>query len=169
MNDYSNAERLRFAVRHLKGRAVAMVRADEALGSSFTLHIGERRYWPRRPKLAALARGEFVLYVNCTWRLEERGSIVCTWADDRADEGPVMRGLQSLVGRTISGGHVSRRGWDLVLLFERGIRLVVFCDRSLHSDWVTCYQLRSPESIIRVEAGGTVVVGGARAVEEGPP
>lgn len=73
--------------------------------------------------------GEFVLFIECAWRFELDGTIVCGSRSDEDLEGEVSRGIRRLLRWPITDVTVDSESLDLALTFgsENG-RLVVFCD-----------------------------------------
>ena len=69
--------------------------------------------------------GSVNLMVWCTWRLDiESGCVVSSDGDD--DE--IGNGLRALMGSSVTEVSIVQPAWDLVLRFNGGMRLTVFCD-----------------------------------------
>jgi hypothetical protein len=107
-----------------------------AAGSVIKLSIGNKI-----PKLSALTNpllsedlrkydGEIELMITCSWRLDSDDEVVCSWTDEHSDGGPMLSGLDKLLGRRIKRVAVSRPAMDLCIEFEGMLILKVFCDRT---------------------------------------
>lgn len=98
----------------------------------FGLALGRRilRGSPLRnkaqPTVFRRYRPDVAIYVWCSWRLESRNRFV---ASSQSAERVLVKGLNQLVGRRLSGAEVVPPVWDLVLHFDRAMCLRVFCDR----------------------------------------
>lgn len=90
-------------------------------------------------------RGEWALLVCCNWRAERGESqILCGSQDSLDEEGAMLGGLQQIVGSTVT--EVSLNSFlDLVLAFDGGKRLRLFCDESVHEDRDDSYRLYTPD------------------------
>ncbi len=76
-------------------------------------------------------RGEFVLYIeDCPWRLDGTDTVIASWTDDNSPQGPIMIGLNDLIGQTVTQVTLTRPGMDLTLTFETGTTLRIFPDQS---------------------------------------
>jgi hypothetical protein len=72
--------------------------------------------------------GEIHLFVTCSWRLDSEKEVLCGAEDDNTEEGPMRHGLRQLLDRRVSSVQLREPGLDLVLEFEGGLTLRVFCD-----------------------------------------
>lgn len=135
MNEIDQLEQ---ALQALVGQPCWNVLAG-AVGSLASLDIGAKieRDQPlpfRNKKLALDAhkyRGETVLYIeDCPWRLDGPEAVIAAWTDDNAPDGPIVTGLNQLVGQTITGTALTRPGLDLTLVFDNGLTLRLFPDQT---------------------------------------
>lgn len=126
------------AINALVGKPCWNVLAG-AVGSLASLDIGAKveRNEPmpfRNTKMALEShkyRGEYVLYIeDCPWRLDGAEAVIATWTDSNAPDGPIVSGLNQLVGQTITGATLTRPGLDLALTFENGHVLRLFPDQT---------------------------------------
>lgn len=110
-----------------------------AVGSLASLDIGAKveRDQPlpfRNVKLSLEAhkfRGETILYIeDCPWRLDGPDSVIAAWTDSNAPDGPIVTGLNKLVGHTITHAELTRPGLDLALTFDNGLTLRLFPDQT---------------------------------------
>lgn len=110
-----------------------------AVGSMASLHIGakvpldkplpypNRSLTPDEHKF----RGEYVLYIeDCPWRLESTDAVIALWTQSNAPDGPMVTGLNRLIGTTIDSAQVTLPGMDLAVRFDNGLTLRVFPDQS---------------------------------------
>ncbi len=134
----SNLDQFAEAVQSLVGKPCWNVLAG-AVGSLASLDIGAKveRDEPmpfRNTKMALEShkyRGEVVLYIeDCPWRLDGPDAVIASWTDSNAPQGPIVTGLNQLVGQTIADAQITRPGLDLVLTFENGYVLRLFPDQS---------------------------------------
>lgn len=121
-------------LHHLNGLECWGVVAGEGTGSRITLDFGKNipRARPlKNPKLSEMQRqhkGEFGLFVqNCAWRLGSE-TVICSSKSPNSSDGPMVRGLQSVVGQHVVNVAVTSPGYDLVVHFSGGARLHLFCD-----------------------------------------
>lgn len=123
-----------FTLLLLRGKAAWDVNTETGVYESvIRLDLG----WRRKVGVPATGtfrqrdryEGEFVLFIECAWRFELDGKIVCGSRSDEELEGEVSQGIRPLVGWPITDVTVDSESLDLVLTFgsENG-RLVVFCD-----------------------------------------
>lgn len=134
-------------VRQLRGELCWSVKAGRGTGSAFTADFGEklRRNVPlKNPHLSDDERnfqGEFALYVTCAWRVDGLAEVISAWTSggDTVDE--MVAGLDRLVGRRVVSVSVKKPGWDLVLEFEGGHTLTIFCDQTNRVEEADNYSL----------------------------
>jgi len=150
----------RSAVQHacdrLVGECCWLVSAGAGTGSVLNLGFGRklRRSVPlTNPKLPQEARendAEYSLFIESVWRLDQGDRVVCgAWDDNRAD-GPMLRGLARLSGRTVVAVRARQPGLDLELDFENGLRLTVFCDRVNEDEGDDNYSVFTTEEVLTV-------------------
>jgi hypothetical protein len=125
-------------MRNLTGLLCWNIHAG-AVGSLIGLHLGEKV--PLKQPLpfpnTSLTpdehkyRGEYILYVeDCPWRLESTDSVIALWTDSNAPDGPIIAGMQRLIGHKIEQLEVLRPGLDLVIRFTNGLTLRIFPDQA---------------------------------------
>lgn len=155
-------EELLTVVRALEGRPCWYVNAGGAVGTSFSLALGEKiqRESPlRNPSASEEYRqfeGEFGLYVWCSWRLADGDGAIVSSYEPVFDAGK----LKMLTGQVVRDVELEPHSLDLKLCFERA-QLDVFCDHVFSASSYDCnYELHCPQ--------GTFVVGpGFSAIFEG--
>ena len=100
------------------------------IGSVFYLyfqspdHRGNRFERPHSP-----GPGEMILNVWCAaWRVEDLDSrkVLATCDDDNSPDGPLLAGLQQLVGRTVRDIELEVPGLDCQISFDKSLRLMIF-------------------------------------------
>ncbi len=96
--------------------------------------------------------GEFTLMVWCNWRIETADTQMVCGSQDSVEEGkPIQTALQQMMGDTIA--DISLTSFlDLLLVFDSGTRLRLFCDQNGHENNEDCYRL----SIAGGEAYGVI-------------
>jgi hypothetical protein len=119
----------------LRGQPCWLVVGGAGTGSNIVLHIGARvprKQWLGNPFLGVEGRhheGEYLLYVECPWRLEKSSTaVVGSWLD--AQDAKLMRATLALIeNQTIEECSVTPPANDLELVFSAGHRLRLFCDQ----------------------------------------
>ena len=94
-------------------------------GSIITLDFAGSGPTPKRPTSTGLSS----LMIWCGWRLEDQYGVICDWNDSNEKGGPMLRGLDQIVGRVVTAIDVTSPAWDLVMTFGNSLRLHVFCDQ----------------------------------------
>jgi hypothetical protein len=161
MPDRTDHERLfQEALDRLPGKRCWGVVAGKGTGTIFTLDFGAmfpRASPVRNPHLSRAVReneAELSLMAHCAWRIDGPGEVLTgCWESNEAD-GPMLRGLNALLERTVTATRFTRPGLDLELEFSGGHHLRLFCDQtdpeetfqnySLHtSTWISVVGCRS--------------------------
>ena len=113
----------------LMGQVCWGIAAGAGTGSHVAMHFGPKQKRNRvisNPNLSDDLRsheGSLILFVECEWSLMSRGQNVCDSDSDNAAQGPMIRGLQRLVGAQVVSIFSSRK-FDLVAVnFSKGLRL----------------------------------------------
>jgi len=136
------------SLKCLVGKRSWSVVAGEGTGSVFILHFG--RKVPRgrpiaNPHLTPDQRqytGELSLTVWAAWRIETDRAVMCGWNDSNRKNGPMVRGLQSLVGIQVKAVTIQPPALDLTIRFGRKA-LRVFCDQTVRDTGPNNYWIRS--------------------------
>jgi len=122
--------------------------AGKGSGSRVGIDIGDkvRRRKPiENPYLSIEQqhfRGKFRLSIeDCAWRLNSATEIICASTSDNANEGPLVRGLQRIVGVYIKSVEFSFPTFDLTVNFSNGLTLYLFCDQCNSFDLANNYSL----------------------------
>ena len=127
--------------------------AGEGTGSSVSLDIGRKvlRKEPlKNPHLTSEQRkydSEFDLFIQCAWRIESKTQVICGAWDDNAEDGVMIKGLQGLVGSTVDSIKVSKPALDLVLNFNNGLALRIFCDQTNQAEMDDNYSVFFPDVV----------------------
>jgi hypothetical protein len=136
--------------------------AGKGTHSRFTLDFGARfpRDRPLKNELLTQVvrenKAEFCLFVQSTpWRVQSAETVVATWQDDEANDGPMVAALDRLVGATVVAAQVAPPAWDLTLTFDNGLTLVVFADGTPRRDFDD-YDLATRTTIFTVGMGGRI-------------
>ncbi|MFL6710082.1 MAG: hypothetical protein ACJ8HI_17920 [Massilia sp.] len=115
----------------LIGQSCWSLIAGPGTGSMFTLALGEkfRRERPLKNQTLSLEQrefdGEFVVFVKeSPWRLlDDQNRTICTCYDSNEANGPMLSGLQCLVGRSVVSASIVNENGGLTLVFGEGIRI----------------------------------------------
>lgn len=147
----------------LKGAVCWGVAAGGCVGTAFTIDAGERVKRERRltnPNLSDEQRSYVstnALYVqDAEWKLLREGAaageVITSSFDDYSPNGPIVVGLQRLVGKRISSCVVDNKTNDLTIRFlDCGFKLWVSGQIQGES---TAYSLFSPSAIVSCEPSG---------------
>ncbi len=146
-------QQYRSVLEQLVGRSCWGFAAGSGTGSVVSLQIGEKV--PHKLQLTNrhisedLRRfsGEFVILIECVWRLDSKSKIVTGAWDDNRRDGPMLKGLDRIVGRKIERIEIVEPGLDLNLWFENGLVLRVFCDQINEIDATDNYSVFTPALI----------------------
>jgi len=134
-------------LKSLVGKRCWGVVAGEGTGSVFVLDFGRKIPQARpiaNPHLTLDQRrykGELSLMVRCAWRIDAKQSVVCGWNDSSRNDGPMVRGLKSLVNTSVKAVTIEPPAMDLTIRFaSRTLR--VFCDQTVRESgqenyWIT--------------------------------
>jgi hypothetical protein len=120
-----------------------------------SLHFGGKVPLKQRlenPKLMDALRtheGEYVMFIECAWRIDERDQVVAGCWDDNADGGPMLSGLRRIVGQPVRSIEISG-ACDLTIAFEGDLSLRVFCDQTNEEDGGDNYSLFTPSRTMTV-------------------
>ena len=146
----------------LRGKRCWSVVAGYSNGSQIKLEFGERvpRRMPvRNPFLAQDQRdyeGEFDLFVECAWRLEQNQTVVCGSTDNGRRDGPIVTGLSRLTDKTVLDVALAEPVPDLTIRLTDDFVLRLFCDQTnLEEGWDN-YSFRSGDTIFAVGPRGTI-------------
>lgn len=154
--------RLRQALRQLVGRNCWGIVAGAGTGSTVALDYGKkvpRKMAIRNPHLTEEQRcftGEYSVFVTCSWRLDSSADVICGWEDGNDEGGPMLRGLRSLVGRSVSDVEVMSPGHDLAIRFESDTWLRVFCDHTSEADDGDNYSFFTRKTVYTVGCRGRI-------------
>lgn len=127
---------LKMLVDKLVGKPCWGISAGGCTGSRFILKCGKQLKRDRPltnthlPELQRLYEAELGVNVGCAaWRLDGENEVITSSTDDSSPSGPMVHGLSRLIGTYVTCAQVTRPGMDLVLEFQDGLRLRVFCDQ----------------------------------------
>jgi hypothetical protein len=144
------------ALHALQGQPCLYYLTSPSGGSALDLHFGAKV--PRRqplelPGLTAVQRhheGERSLYLTCAWRLETRDAVLCGCWDDSGTGGQMRHGLDQLIGQRVRRAIAQPPAWDLVLEFENGLLLRVFCDQTSDEEGGENYAVFTADTVFLV-------------------
>ena len=91
--------------------------------------------------------------LSCSWRVEGAEGLLACSSDDNAAGGPMQAGLEELRGQVVASVAIVPPGFDLVVNFERGQRLIGFAD-NLEEARLCWYISDSEERVVSVEPAG---------------
>lgn len=103
-----------------------------------TLDFGEKvkRKTPlknqSRPETERNFKGEFSLFIQCSWRIESKSEVVVNGRDENGGRykvgGPTLKALGLLRGERVKSVAVEPSRFDVALEFENGLTLRVLAD-----------------------------------------
>ena len=133
----TDTQEFQSAVAQLVGLPCWNIKAG-AIGAMASIHLGEKvaldkplpfpntSLTPDEHKF----RGAMVLYIeDCPWRLDGEDAVIASWTDSNAPKGPIVLGLQGLIGATVTAASVTPPGMDLTVQFDNGRTLRIFPDQ----------------------------------------
>ncbi len=100
---------------------------------TFSLALGEKFKRarplknPAQPSVFRKYEPEISMFVWCAWRLDCGNSII---ASDDASAGEITHGLKQIIGKSATSIRPTSPAWDLVIDFEKNLRLTVFCNHT---------------------------------------
>jgi len=149
---------LRKFLTALRRKRCWSVLAGPGTGSMVTLAFGKRVPRPRPISNPTLTEeqnrfdGELKLFLkDAAWRIDGKRGPVCSSTDNNKRGGPMLRGLNRLVGKKVTSATVAGTAADLTISFSGGLRLLVFSVQTNSEDEEDNYSIHG-----RV---GTVAVG----------
>jgi hypothetical protein len=143
------------ALERFVGRRCIGYKAGGAAGSHVSLELEPRVKRPRpltHPALSEeqrLTEASHAILVSCAWRLDSESKVICGAWDDNSPGGPMLTGLDQLIGSRLISFTLTPPGLDLELRFE-GASFRVFCDNVNAIDGDDNYVLFLPEESVTV-------------------
>jgi len=140
------------ALARLEATECWSVVAGSTTGSIISLDFGKKIPRARKLRNQDLTEeqrnfeSEFVLFVECVWRLDGRDAVLCGAWDDNGPEGPMLRGLKLLEGSLVEKVDLREPGLDLHIQFRGGVNLWIFCDQVSEVEQYDNYVFFSPET-----------------------
>jgi hypothetical protein len=128
-----SSEQVLAALKSVRHKACWHVSVGGCTLPTFSLAIGGKNKRdralrnPAQPVAFRKYEPEISFFVWCAWRLE-CGDLVVASDDGDADE--ITRSLKRIVGKSVAKIEVTPPAWDLVMSFDKGLRLVVFCNHA---------------------------------------
>ena len=157
MSERAESEpKLARAVARLAGQRCWGFAAGSGTGSVVSLSIGgmiPRSAPLRNPHLSTAVREndpEFGLYVECVWRIERQDGIVAGCWDSNEEDGPMLKGLATLVDQLIVDAELVLPALDLKLRFANDVSFRIFCDQTNADDGTDNYTLFTPTETLIV-------------------
>jgi hypothetical protein len=148
-NNVAETMRLRVILDSLIGKTVTKIIAGGSAGSIIGIYFNGQG-----KNVGTDRRGDWYIGIECCWRLDNATKPLTSSQDDNSDQGPMLQGLNSLVGHVVSAVVASEPAFDLAILFTEGKKLSVFCD--LVRDGICWYLLNPEGEEVSVEPAGTL-------------
>lgn len=133
--------------------------AGPSTGSAVILDFGDKIPRKRKlsnPNLTSDERnyaGEYVVGIHdAAWRLSCNKDVIATHRDNNSVGQRMLQGLEQLIGLEVTSVAISKMSSDLMMFYENGYRLEIFCDSLSHGD-IENYSLSSKEIIFSFESG----------------
>jgi hypothetical protein len=139
--------------------------AGAGTGSMVVLDFGKKV--PRTPVLTnpnltedqRRFTGEAFLFLqHAAWRLDSQTEIICGSTDSNELEGPMVHGLRRLVSTKAKAVYILSPFLDLLIEFEGGIVLTVFCDQTNLEDESDNYSLHVNRTAFVVATRSKLIV-----------
>lgn len=94
-------------------------------------------------------RGEYDLWIKSAWRLEYHNSVVAVCSDyGPTPDSALSRGIRAVFGKKITAIEAIPPAWDLLVHFDDGHSLKVFCNSSEHNGPGTAWTLGGPDGFL---------------------
>jgi hypothetical protein len=104
-------------------------------------------------------KGEVSLFLQgAAWRLNSQTAIICGSTDSNEPDGPMLQGLGGLVSTKARAVDLMSRFLDLLIEFEGGIFLTVFCDQTNIDDQCDNYSLHVKGKVFAVATRSKLIV-----------
>lgn len=107
--------------------------------------------------------GEDVLYIECAWRLQTKGEVICSSTSSNLSHQSMAIGLKQIIGAHVAKVRVRLPAGDIEIIFDNGLSLLVFADQCNEVDQINNYTFYSPNSI--VTNGPKSLITRARAIK----
>ena len=153
-------ETLKALVASLIGQVCWSATCGGAAGSNLMLDLGRdipRKRPVRNRTLSDRQRhfeGEFRVFIQCAWRLEQADRIVCGSGDDPDPSGPMITSMKQVENSVVEHANIQSAGHDLTLRFFEGWVLRIFCDHINGDKLDMNYSIRAGESALTVGPHG---------------
>lgn len=106
--------------------------AELTVGSTLMLDFGKQlSYDPPmvNPNSGETVRiGEYNFLIFCSWRLENRENVICTWQDKFYNYQKLEEMVKMIRCRKIENIYIDKPSYDVIIVFDEGLVLKVFCD-----------------------------------------
>lgn len=161
----SEFEYLKRAFDELNGAACWSVISGVGSGSLITLCFGGRIARKKPLKNRWLTEeerhyeGEYELYVECAWRLENKDAVLCSSTSSNHRGSIRELSLRKLIGCRVRDVEVSSPAADLEIDFGGDLKFRVFADQVNEVDEYSNFVFSSKSQVITVGARSTVKVG----------
>jgi hypothetical protein len=138
--------------------------AGKGTGSVVSLQIGDKIPRKRRVDNPALPsdiqnfEGEYIVFVECVWRLDAVNEVICGAWNDNSEGGKMLKGLKRLVGQRVTSVTLGRPGFDLEIGFSNDLKLKLFCDQTNEIDNRDNYMFFTPSEIITISVASKIEV-----------
>lgn len=141
------------ALEEINQKPVVRAASGVNTGHHFTLWIGsimdvETGAGPRQ-------RGEYSIYVRCSWRLNRPSELVRTWRDAEERGDAMDRDLRLLTATHVTSFRLAPRTLDLALDFG-ATELSIFADAPSGEDQDYCYFVSTPRHKYLIRTGGLI-------------
>lgn len=143
-------------IKRLIGQNCWSMTAGEGTGSNIALDFGRKILRKTEIKNDYLSedqrkyRGEFSLYITCSWRLDSHSGVICGSKEPNQNNGPMIEGLKRIVTKRIIDIDIISPAFDLIIQFDDRLTLRIFCDETDPNDEFDNYSLFTPEYIYTI-------------------
>ncbi len=145
----------------LQGKSCWSLYASPSTGSHVDFDFGRKlpRVIPMlgNPNLTEdqkFYESEVSLFVQCAWRLDSAKEVICGSTDSNEKNGPMLLGLQAMIGTTVERVTIATPAFDLILTLGGDLSLKVFCDQTNLEGDDSNYTLHTKDRIYIVGARG---------------
>lgn len=130
--------------------------AGEGTGSVVSLDFGQKFKRVRPLKNIKLSEdlrfydAEYSFLINCSWRFDSQSKIICSSKDSNHKDGPMEKGLERILNKTIISVNVTPPAYDLTLKLSEGFSFKFFCDETSAFEVFDNYSYYTPTHVFTV-------------------
>lgn len=147
-------EKFKFSIEKLAGKKVWDFRLGESTGSIISFECGEEIECENGGNEERKSEGKYSFMIYCSWKISNADKIITSWKDDIV---LLKEGVLKLENLTISSIFI-KESFDMLIEFEKGYRLQVFCDEGINSDFDCNWFFRDSRKYYSINNNGEIEI-----------